>query len=210
MNKLFLGPLIALSIFFNHLLIAQVPTENSVTQNTQISSSNYLTIYTYITQNYKKISTHNAHIISYEICKQTQQCNLDPLLFASIIAVESRFNHEAIGGGNASGLGQLMPGTYRHYKVSNPFDIADNIGGMCRYITDIRKSWESKPNSQTLILVSYNRGTTYVKRHLNTLTDKALKYSDKVMAHYKKLQENSNNIEIESVLGENSLLQFSK
>jgi len=189
MNKLFLGLVIAVFIFFNHHLAAQVPTENIVTQNTQISTTNYQTIHTYITQNYKKISTQYAHTISYEICKQTQQSNLDPLLFASIIAVESRFNHEAIGGGNASGLGQLMPGTYRHYKVTNPFDIANNIGGMCRYITDLTKCWESKPNSQTLILVSYNRGTTYVKRHLNTLSDKTLRYADKVMIHYKKLQE---------------------
>jgi len=181
--------------FFVVQINADIPTLNlEVTENiTEITplnnTQNYTTIYQYITTKYKRITTENAHTISYELCKQTQDSSLDPLLFASIIAVESRFDHKAIGGGNASGLGQFMPGTYRHYKVKNPLDITENISGMARYIKELNQMWKQKENVTTLILVSYNRGETFARRNQHNLGPKALAYVDKVMVHYKNLEE---------------------
>jgi soluble lytic murein transglycosylase-like protein len=180
---------------FSTFLQADPPTSNFdvsapilSTQNIQIITSNYLTIHTYITKNYKNITTENAHLISYEICKQTQEHDLDPLLFAAIIAVESRFNHNAVGGGKAAGLGQFMPLTAKRFGVQNPFNIQDNIAGMGRYISKLEQMFQPYHNKRTLVLVSYNSGETYAKRYRTHLGPKSLGYVKKVLIHYQKLE----------------------
>ncbi len=192
-----LAALLILSLwgFLGIQINADTPSSNlevtgNITETTPLrDTENYTAIHRYITTKYKRITTENAHTISYELCKQTQDSGLDPLLFASIIAVESRFDHNAVGGGNASGLGQFMPGTYRHYKVKNPFNITENISGMARYIGELNQMWKQKENVTTLILVSYNRGETFARRNQHNLGPKALAYVDKVMVHYKNLEK---------------------
>lgn len=154
-----------------------------------INTQNYQAIHAYITTKFKAVSTENAHLISYEICKQTAETQVDPFLIASIIAVESRFNHNAVGAGRASGLGQFMPGTARVFDIKDPFDISQNVSGMGRYLQKLNQKWDKYDNSRTLVLVSYNRGERHVQLNRTKLGPKALSYPEKVMFHYKKLEE---------------------
>src|SRR5262249_8970046 len=59
------------------------------------------------------------------------------------------------------GLMQLMPGTAKRFRVSDPFDPVDNVFGAARYLDFLRR-WETvRPGSNgslAEILAAYNAG----------------------------------------------------
>lgn len=60
---------------------------------------------------------------------------IEPVILASIVTVESRFDPNAVSYAGAEGLGQLMPAIQRAYGVTNPFDPAQNLSGAARHLS---------------------------------------------------------------------------
>lgn len=85
---------------------------------------------------------------------------LDPWLLASVIYIESRFNHQSVSWAGAMGLGQLMPGTAQAAGV-DPKDPWQNVLGaaeILRWSYLEFKDW-------TLALAAYNAGGQAVRRY---------------------------------------------
>lgn len=82
-------------------------------------------------------------------------------LFDSLIVQESRYNPRALSPAGAVGMAQLMPATARALRVSNAWDIRENLKGGARYLRqqlDEFGHWH-------LALSAYNAGPGNVRRY---------------------------------------------
>lgn len=85
---------------------------------------------------------------------------LDPWLLASVIYIESRFNHQSVSWAGAMGLGQLMPGTARAAGV-DPRDPWQNVLGSAQILR-----WNYLEfRDWRLALAAYNAGGDAVKKY---------------------------------------------
>lgn len=89
------------------------------------------------------------------IHKAARKYNLSPALIKGVIRAESNFQVQAVSRAGARGLMQLMPETARELGVVDPFDIAQNIDGGCRYL---RRMLDSFDGDVKLALAAYNAG----------------------------------------------------
>lgn len=103
--------------------------------------------------------TNNAPIADAKtyapiVKKYAQESGVSPSLINAMIHTESTFNPNARSAVGAQGLMQLMPGTAKDLKVSNPFNPEDNIRGGTKYIAQQLKTFGDVDTA----LMAYNWG----------------------------------------------------
>ncbi len=107
-----------------------------------------------------KLSSNEKEVIIKAIIAESQNTDFDPLLIASIIAAESSFRPKVVSPCEARGLMQITDCVSQIMKISNPFDIQQNIYAGTRYLKDLNRQFKEFE----LILAAYNAGPTRVAR----------------------------------------------
>lgn len=108
----------------------------------------------------RQLTIGQARWIGQAVVAAAHQEGIDPWLLASVLYVESRFNHQSVSGAGAMGLGQLMPQTAAAAGV-NPRDPWQNILGSAEILR-----WDYLEfGSWTLALAAYNAGGAAVRRY---------------------------------------------
>lgn len=132
-----------------------------------------------------KISPRDKEIIITAILKESKATNIDPLLITSVIAAESSFHPKAVSPCEACGLMQITSCVSQIMKISNPFDIQQNIYAGTRYLQDLFRQFDQFE----LILAAYNAGPTRVARlgRVPRITE-TINYIQRVSRFYQKTQ----------------------
>jgi hypothetical protein len=85
-----------------------------------------------------------------------------PELVASVIAVESNFNPNAVSWRSACGLMQLLPQTAARFGVTNVFDPQQNIEAGTKYLKELLVRYNG---DLSLSLAAYNAGPDRVEQY---------------------------------------------
>jgi hypothetical protein len=96
------------------------------------------------------------------IRESAQAHGVAPELVASVIAVESNFNPNAISWRSARGLMQLMPETAARFGVTKVFDPQQNIEAGTRYLKELLLRFDG---DLALTLAAYNAGPDRVGQY---------------------------------------------
>lgn len=91
--------------------------------------------------------------------REAKRQNVDAELVSAVMRAESNGNPRSVSRKGARGLMQLMPATARRLDVTAPFDPAQNVRGGVRYLKELAKRFENKPE---WILAAYNAGEAAV------------------------------------------------
>ena len=94
------------------------------------------------------------------ITRLAEERGVDPRLVSAVVRVESGFRPEATSSKGAMGLMQLMPGTARHYGVSNPYEPESNLAAGIMHLKGLLERFDV-PEA----LAAYNAGTAAVLRY---------------------------------------------
>ncbi len=134
-----------------------------------------------------KLSTEQKETISIHIIKNAEGNGFDPFLLASVIAAESSFRPKAVSHCQARGLMQLTGSVLSMMKVSDPYNIEQNIAAGTRYLKLLGKRFYR----QDLVLAAYNAGPTRVARlmRIPKITE-TRNYVRKIMRTQLSLREN--------------------
>jgi len=107
-----------------------------------------------------RLTDTQARWLGQAVVAAAQREGIDPWLLASVVYLESRFNHSAVSDAGAMGLGQLMPGTAAAAGV-DPRDPWDNLVGAAEVLRWNYLAFRSWP----LALAAYNAGSDAVRRY---------------------------------------------
>jgi soluble lytic murein transglycosylase-like protein len=100
-----------------------------------------------------------ARWLGYAVVAAAVRCRVDSRLLASVIYIESRFDHRSISPAGAEGLGQLMPRSAVGLGV-DPRDPLQNLVGAAWLLRLNLDEFKSVP----LALAAYNAGGPAVRR----------------------------------------------
>jgi soluble lytic murein transglycosylase-like protein len=106
-----------------------------------------------------RLTPGQARWIGQAVVAAARREGIDPWLLASVIYIESRFNHQSVSWAGAMGLGQLMPGTAAAAGV-DPRDPWGNVLGAAEVLRWNYLEFRSWP----LALAAYNAGADAVRR----------------------------------------------
>jgi soluble lytic murein transglycosylase-like protein len=109
---------------------------------------------------------------------------VDGLLLAAIVAVESRFTPEALSPRGAQGLMQVRPAVGQAYGAGDLFDPYVNVDVGSRYFRSLMKDYEG---DLELTLAAYNAGPAAVARYGGVPPYRETReYVHKVLARYEE------------------------
>jgi soluble lytic murein transglycosylase-like protein len=156
-------------------------------------------IYNVIKTNRPEISDAEAWKVSDVIWEESAKHNLDPILIAALIEVESGFQSAAISPMGARGIMQIMPDVgksiareigFTEEAGSDAFtpehldDPVFNIKLGIYYLYGLQKSFRSL----NLALAAYNVGPTAMRNHLENETEAPIEFANAVLSVYRKYQ----------------------
>jgi hypothetical protein len=126
------------------------------------------------------------------IAASAQAHGVAPELVASVIAVESNFNPNAVSWKSARGLMQLMPGTAARLGVKNAFDPEQNIDAGTRYLKELLLKYNG---DLPLTLAAYNAGPDRVEQYRSVPPYRETRdYVRRVTEKYQQASRASNQI----------------
>ncbi len=107
-----------------------------------------------------RLTAGQARWVGQAVVAAAQRAGIDPWLLASVVYVESRFNHQSVSWAGAVGLGQLMPQTAAAAGVDarDPWGNLVGAARVLRWDYDEFRSWP-------LALAAYNAGADAVRRY---------------------------------------------
>ena len=88
--------------------------------------------------------------------------SVDPNLVMALIAVESKFDANAVSPKNAQGLMQLIPATAERFGVKNAYNSLENLKGGLAYLRWLMAYFKGEV---ALVLAAYNAGEETVERY---------------------------------------------
>jgi|SRR5579859_3418200 len=106
-----------------------------------------------------RLSWRQALWVAHAIRTASSGEGLDQRMLASVLYIESRFEHQSISSAGAEGLGQLMPETAAGLGV-DPRDPWQNVLGAARLLRADYSEFRSWP----FTLAAYNAGSGAVRR----------------------------------------------
>jgi soluble lytic murein transglycosylase-like protein len=158
-----------------------------------------IAIYNVIKTNRPEISDAEAWKVSDVIWEESAKHNLDPILIAALIEVESGFQSLAVSPMGARGIMQIMPEVgkwiaremgFTEEAGSDAFtpehldDPVLNIKLGIYYLYGLQKSFRSL----NLALAAYNVGPTTMRDHLENETEAPIEFANAVLSVYRKYQ----------------------
>jgi soluble lytic murein transglycosylase-like protein len=106
-----------------------------------------------------RLTDAQARWVGQAVVAAARSAGIDPWLLASVVYVESRFNHASVSWAGAMGLGQLMPRTAEAAGVDarDPWGNLVGAARVLRWDYDEFRGWP-------LALAAYNAGSDAVRR----------------------------------------------
>ena len=187
--------------YFEH----QIQDESLSEPKTQ-DELDYQAIYSYIGQINKNVSSEEAAKIAQCLVDYGKQQQIDPKFAAAVISHESQFNRRAVSRTGAKGLGQIKDMNFPHLKISDPFDIEQNISGTITYLKQMMSHWKERQDQLSLALASYYKGPGAMKRSEGQMDSATRRYVSDVLASYDRLHQIQDKLDYNKTTSSSTIL----